>query len=156
MRNRQVPDPVQQRIYQSSWITVTLIVVTSLFLWSSLGLGRVSAWIPQVILTPTLVFLLLQLMKEFFDRKQAISATASPEKTGNASMLSALTWIGAMLLAVWISGLSLGSAFFCLAYLRWHAGERWQVSIAFALGLGFGLQLIFHALMQIKLYQGSC
>jgi len=154
MSDKQSPDPIRHGIDKSSWMTIALILVTFLFLWSSLGLGRVSAWIPQAILSTTLVLLLLQLAKEFVGRKQAISSTAIPEKVGETSMLPALTWIATMILAVWLSGVTIGVALYCLAYFRWHAGECWQVSVAFALGLGLGVQLSFGTIMQITLYQG--
>jgi len=154
MRNNLATGYVQKRIYRNSWTTVALIVVTSVFLWSSLGLSRVSAWIPRLILSGTLVLLLLQLAKEFAGTKQAVLSMPVSEQTGMNSMLPALAWIGTTLLSVWLFGMSMGAALFCLAYLRFHAGERWPISVAFALGLGLGVQLLFGTFMQITLYQG--
>jgi len=154
MKTSPGADCASQNNCRDSWMTVALIVITSLFLWSSLGLGRVSAWIPQVILSSTLVFLFLQLAKEFAGRKKAVLSMAASEESGETSMLPALAWIGAMLLAVWLSGVTIGATLFCLGYLRWHAGERWPICLVFGLSLGLGVQLFFGTFMQITLYQG--
>ena len=154
MRNKNTSGSIQQRIRAGSWITMTLIVVTSVFLCSSLTLGRVSAWIPQVILSATLVLLLLQLAHELFGSKRFVLSGRVGGNSGLNPMLPALIWIVTMLLLVWLLGVTLGAALFCLAYLRWYASERWRVSMAFALGLGLGVQLLFGTLMQISLYPG--
>lgn len=135
-------------------MTIALIVVTSVFLCSSLTLGRVSAWIPQLILSATLVLLLLQLARELFGSKQTVLPGRVVDSSELKPMLPALIWILTMLLMVWLWGIALGAALFCLAYLRWHAGERWWVSLVFALGLGLGVQLLFGTFMQIPLYPG--
>jgi len=154
MRNKNTSGFIQQRIRAGSWMTIMLIVATSVFLWSSLTLGRVSAWIPQVILSATLVLLLLQLAFELFGSKQIVLSGRVGDETGLNPMLPALIWIVTMLLLVGLLGVTLGAALFCLTYLRWHASERWSVSLVFALGLGLGVQLLFGTFMQISLFPG--
>ena len=69
-------------------------------------------------------------------------------------MKRAFSWIGALLLAVWVFGVVIGVVLFCLAYLHWHAAERWPVSIVFALSLGLVIQLLFGTFLKITLYPG--
>ena len=139
--------------FKKSWMTMALIVISCVFLWSSFGLSRVSAWIPQLVMGIGLVFLLLQLASEVLTQKQAGPSAKSPAEAAN-SVPSALMWIGLMLVSVWLLGITIGAAWFCLAYLRWHAHERWPLCIGFALSLGVGVQLFFDLLMQTSLYRG--
>ena len=136
---------------KNSAVTVVLIILTCVFLWSSLGLSRVSAWIPQLVLSTTLLVLLLQLAHE-------VRAPKQPEMTGDgaglAAVLQVMAWIALMLVLVWLTGVSIGAALFCLLYMRFYAGEQWWISAGLAVVLGAGVQLFFGSLMQVPLYQG--
>ena len=154
MNDRPSQDDRQIRFVMYSWVTITLLLATIVFLWLSLELSRVSAWIPQVVLSATLLFLLLQLGREFLEWKSATTSGKFGSSGDVKSMLPALSAIGTMILAVWLSGVAIGATLFCLVYLRWYADERWWVSIGLALGLGLGVQLLFNTLMRIDLYQG--
>ena len=146
-------NPTQHPRLQKSGMTIVLIAICCLFLWSSFGLSRVSAWIPQWVLCISLVFLILQLASEISSQKPPSSPAESPGM-GTYSMFSALMWIGMMLVLVWLLGITIGAALFCFSYLRWHARERWSLCIWFALALGWGVYLFFEALMQMTLYRG--
>lgn len=139
------------RLLLQSSMTISLIVVCCVFLWSSLGLSRVSAWVPRLILSTTLILLLLQLVREFRE-------SGHPEEDGGAHGFAAvgpvLLWIVTMLLFVWLAGVSIGAALFCLAYMRIYAREHWLVAAGFAICLGLVVHLFFGTLMQVSLYQG--
>jgi beta-lactamase regulating signal transducer with metallopeptidase domain len=149
--------------FRRSWMTIMFIVAVSLFLCASFWLSKASAWIPQAILSATLLLLVAQFALELTSGSRATLAADSPDETGNhdqettarnGAMKSAFTWIGALLLAVWMFGAVIGVTLFCLAYLHWHAAERWPVSIVFALGLGLVVQLLFGTFLKITLYPG--
>ena len=134
---------------RGSIFSVCLIMLTCIFLWSSQELSRVSAWVPQLILSTTLILLLLQLARELQEPKQR-----EGEATEIAALLRVWLWIVWMLLVVGLTGVSVGAALFCLVYMRFYAGERWPAAAAFSAGLGLGVQLFFGTLMQVSLYPG--
>jgi hypothetical protein len=71
-----------------------------------------------------------------------------------AAMIPAVAWITVLALLLWLFGISVGAVIFCFGFLRWHAGESWRFSTAFAAGLGFTLQIIFTLVLQLTLYSG--
>ena len=136
---------------KNSAVTVVLIILTCVFLWSSLGLSRLSAWIPQLVLATTLLVLLFQLAHEIRSSKQS---EMTGDGAGLAAVLQVMAWIALMLVLVWLTGVSIGAALFCLLYMRFYAGEQWWISAGLAVVLGAGVQLFFGSLMQVPLYQG--
>jgi hypothetical protein len=150
MMIKGAPDRVQRAIERGRWVTPTLILVVLLFFCSSLELGRVSAWIPQLVLSKTLVVLLLHLVKEYLQD----GSSENTEEAYQPSMFAALSSIATMFLSVWLLGVIFGTMFFCLLYFRWHCGERWTQTIAFTVAMGLGVKLMFGSLMQVTLYPG--
>jgi hypothetical protein len=139
-----------------SWLTLVFTTGAALALWASFSLSRASAWIPQCVLTITLLLLLLQFCSELWAAHAATSKTVehfTPGRFGRVSV--ALAWIGILMLATWMFGVTLGSALFCSAWLRWHAREAWSLSLAIAAGLGLVLWLLFSVLFGVGLYQGA-
>jgi ABC-type transport system involved in cytochrome c biogenesis permease subunit len=129
-------------------MTLFFIALTVLFLWVSFSLSRTSAMIPQVVLTVTLVFLLVQFV---LDRRNP-----RPVRQGvrDGGVLMAIAWISALPAACFLFGVPVSAGLFCLLWMRWQAGERWQISIVFALLLGISVQALFRLLLQADLYQG--
>lgn len=148
---------------ERSLLTIAFVVLTAGCLLASLQLSPSSAWIAQVVLTVTLLLLLLQLAVEQLPLRgsrgsgdaEAQAGTGSRDSaTRNGSLLPALAWIAALPFAVWLLGTALGSSLFCLAWLRWHSGERWAFSCIFSLLLGVGVQLLFGVLLRADLGWG--
>jgi hypothetical protein len=144
-------------------MTIMFIVAASVLFCASFWLSQASAWIPQAILSVTLFLLVVQLALELTSYRQTILAVDSADKAGNqdhetttrsSALKITFTWIGALLIAVWMFGVVIGVILFCLTYLHWHAAERWPVSIAFALSLGLAIQLIFGTFLKVMLYPG--
>ncbi len=131
-----------------STMTLFFIALTVLFLWVSFSLSRTSAMISQAVLTVTLVFLLVQFV---LDRRNP-----RPVHRGvrNGGVLTAIAWISALPAACWLLGIPIGAGLFCLLWMRWRAGERWQFSAVFALLLAISVQALFGLLLQSDLYQG--
>ncbi|MDX1381029.1 MAG: tripartite tricarboxylate transporter TctB family protein [Xanthomonadales bacterium] len=134
-------------------LTLAFIVLAGGMLWSTVGLSRVSGWIPQVVLAATLALLLLQSVLDW-------RAAAIPDPAPGASAdrrrreWAAAGWIGSLLLAAWLLGVVIGGALFCCAWLRWHAGERWRTAAVFGTALGLALWLVFGVLLRSALYPG--
>jgi hypothetical protein len=59
-----------------------------------------------------------------------------------------------LLLLTWLFGVAPASALFCLAWLRWHAGENRTVSLVLSAGLGLLLWILFPVLLGVDLYPG--
>ncbi len=132
----------------SSTLTFFFLTLTGLLLWSSFSLSRTAGLIPQAVLTMTFVLLVVQFLLEW--RKQGRDAKASQ----NSSVIPAIAWMSILPAACWLLGMPIGAALFSLAWLRWHAGERWLFSMAFALMLGLTVQWVFGFLLQARLYPG--
>ena len=141
--------------FAGSGLTLVFIVAAALMLWASQELSRAAAWIPRTVLTGTLILLLVQLANELLghnaphpepDRALARSRTART--------LTAIAWLCALVVLGWSAGLAPGSALFCLAWLRWHGGERWPVCLVMAAALGTGLWLVFELLLGVRLHPG--
>jgi len=143
------------RFQPGSWITVALAVLVGILLFSSFDLSPVSARTPQAILGLTLFALLLELAKESLSGQlHAVPGEAADPAIPGIRLSVALAWLGALLLAVWCAGAALGGAAFCLAWLRWHAKERWLLGIAISLSLSLALWLLFDVFLGVGLYGG--
>jgi Tripartite tricarboxylate transporter TctB family len=128
----------------------------SLMLWTSFGLSRASAWVPQWVLAITLILLLLQLARELLAAPSALAQIRMQAPDGRRKRaVAALIWLSMLLLLTWLLGTAPGGALFCCAWLRWHAGERWPLSLAIAAGLGITLWLLFTFFLGIGLYPGA-
>ena len=126
-----------------------------MLLWTSFGLSRASAWVPRWVLAITLILLLLQLTRELLAAPHALVQTGIQAADGRRKRaVAALIWLGVLLLLTWLLGTAPGGALFCFAWLRWHAGEPWPVSLAIAAGLGMALWLLFSELLGVSLYAG--
>lgn len=124
-------------------------------LWASIGLSGASAWIPRLVLSATLIFLLLQLAGEF-RTAWTVLPQARVEVTENhrGPTVTAIAWLGLLLLLTWLLGIVLASTLFYLAWLRWHAGEDWRLSLISSAGLGLALWVLFSLLLSVDLYSG--
>lgn len=142
-----------------SWLTLAFIALVALMLAAAAGLSRVSGWIPLIVLSATLVLLLWQLAIELM---AARSGQFSEQGSGKAAgtdprdrrAAAAVAWIGVLLLLSWLTGVVAGATVFSLAWLRWHARERWASSMAQAAALGLVLWLVFGQVLGSGLYPG--
>jgi hypothetical protein len=139
-----------------SWLTIAFAAGATLLLWTSFDLSRASAWVPRWVLAITLILLLLQLARELLAARNGPALAGKRSTNGRRNRAwSAVTWIGLLLLLTWLLGPALGGALFCCAWLRWHAGERWPLSLAIAAGLGITPWLLFTVFLGMGLYAGA-
>ncbi len=137
------------RSVSGSGLTLLFIALVVLMLAAALGLSRVSGWIPLIVLSLTLALLLWQLAAELLARREG----AGPDARGRRA-LAVIAWIGLLLLLSWLAGVVAGTTLFSIAWLRWHARERWPASLAQAAGLGLALWLVFGQILGSGLYPG--
>jgi len=138
-----------------SWLTIVFTVWVLLMLWASVGLSSASAWIPRLVLSTALICLLLQLVNEFRAARTLMPQTQVLMTDGRGGRsVAAIAWLALLLLLTWLLGVALASALFCLAWLRWHAGEYWLASLIISASLGLALWLIFSVLLGAGLYSG--
>ena len=143
-----------------SGLTLAFIALVALMLAAAAGLSRVSGWIPLIVLSATLVLLLWQLAVELLAArsgepgKQGSGAAPGADRSGRRAS-AAVAWIGALLLLSWLTGVVAGASVFSLAWLRWHARERWGSSAAQAAALGLALWLVFGQILGTGLYPGA-
>jgi len=143
------------RIPPGSWLTIVFAAGVSLMLWTSFGLSRASAWVPQWVLAITLILLLLQLARELLAAPKSLAQTGMQAADGrHKRAMAALVWLNMLLLLTWLLGTAPGGALFCCAWLRWHAGELWPLTLGIAAGLGMALWLLFSELLGVSLYAG--
>lgn len=147
------------RTVSGSGLTLLFIALVVLMLAAALGLSRVSAWIPLIVLSLTLALLLWQLAAELLARRGGFGSAparregAGPDARGRRA-LAVIAWIGLLLLLSWLAGVVAGTTLFSIAWLRWHARERWPASLAQAAGLGLALWLVFGRILGSGLYPG--
>jgi Tripartite tricarboxylate transporter TctB family len=138
-----------------SWLTLAFAAGVTLLLWTSFDLSRASAWVPRWVLAITLILLLLRLARELLAARSAAALAGKGSADGRRNRAwRAVAWIGLLLLFTWLLGSAPGGAIFCCAWLRWHAGESWPVSLALAAGLGIAVWLLFRVVLGIGLYSG--
>jgi len=143
------------RIPPGSWLTIVFAAWVSLMLWTSFGLSRASAWVPQWVLATTLIVLLLQLVRQLLAARNALAQTGMHAVDGRRKRaVAAMAWLSVLLLLTWLLGTAPGGALFCCAWLRGHAGEPWPLTLGIAAGLGMVLWLLFSELLGISLYAG--
>jgi hypothetical protein len=123
------------------WLTGVLLLVAGSMLWSSFGLSRVSGFIPRAVLSATCFVLAGQLVHDLW-RAHSQTAALEPERQRGRERVAA-AWGLVLLLGVWLFGVVVGSMLFCLAWMRWHAGERWPVAVGLSSGVGALLWLVF-------------
>lgn len=139
----------------NSWLTVLFTAWVLVMLWSAEGMGRVSAWIPRLVLYATLLCLLGQLVKELRASWRLPPDASAPGNEGRVRRtVAAAGWLLLLLLATWLFGVVAASTLFCLAWLRWHAGENWWMSLVIATTLGLVLWAIFSSIPGSNLYSG--
>lgn len=138
-----------------SWLTIVFTTWVLLMLWASMGLSSASAWIPRLVLSTTLICLLLQLVSEFRAARTLLPENQPLVGDGRGGRtVAAIAWLALLLLLTWLLGVALASALFCLAWLRWYAGEHWLTSLILSTGLGLVLWLLFSVLLGASLYSG--
>lgn len=144
------------RFVRRSWDTIVVAIVVATWLAASRDLGRVAAWIPRIVLGITLALVAVQLVLEFREIRPDTDPWTRdrlpPLRRGGP--LVVVLWILALMIATLVFGTAPGSAVFCAAYLRWHAGERWVTSTAVGAALGTIVWLIFDRLLGAALYPG--
>jgi hypothetical protein len=142
-------------------LTGAFASLVAAMLWAAFGLSQTSGWIPRAVLAATLAFLLLQLALDWRSSRSAGNGAGGEPGRGaegpshrSVREWVALAWIGCLLLATWLLGVVFSGTLFCFAWLRWHAGERWAYSAAFAAVLGLALWLVFSLLLRADVYAG--
>jgi hypothetical protein len=140
-----------------SGLTLAFIALVALMLAAAAG-SAASGWITDRP-PATLVLLLWQLAVELLESRRGQlgkqgSGTASGADRSSRRASAAVAWIGALLLLSWLTGVVAGATVFSLAWLRWHARERWGSSAAQAAALGLVLWLVFGQILGTGLYPG--
>ena len=153
----------KMRMTQRFWMTFVLAIITTWFLQESLGLSSVASIVPRAVISLTLLLLIVQLLLDLkiSSSSQSPAAGTTVVHAGAGIPVDRRTpawfvilWITILPAAIWLFGVVAGAAIFCLVFLKWYAFECWKISLAFAITLGFVLQLLFAFLFKITLYGG--
>ena len=143
------------RRLRASGLTLLFSALSMLLLAMSLQLSRAAGAVPRIVLVVTLALLLCELVVEWRGTRSAPpgeSGNERPERRRRATAGAA--WIGGLLLAIWVLGVTVGSFLFCTTWLRWHAREGWSLSLGVAFGFSFVTWLVFSAALGVELYPG--
>lgn len=137
------------------WLTLLFLLLAGTMLWSAGDLSRVSGWIPRIVLAVTCSLLLCQAALDLWRARRAAGRPLTDEEAVRRGCeRHAVAWIGCFLLLTWVLGVLAGSVLFCLAWMRWHAGERWLHAALLAAAVGLVLRLVFGGLLGATLYPG--
>jgi hypothetical protein len=147
-----------RRRAQEVTFTSILLLLVVWFLVETLRLGRIARMVPLAVVLPTLVLVVAQLIRDFVPARMREAAAAPlygiqwlrivvtttlfsrvtrARDAGPplASVAVMLAWLGAMLALIYLVGLIAAIPLFTLAYLRWHARERWRTALTVAAGV---------------------
>jgi hypothetical protein len=114
-------------VWYSSGLTLAFIALVALMLAAAAGLSRVSGWIPLIVLSATLVLLLWQLAVELLAArsgepgKQGSGTASGADRSSRRASRPPRPIGGCWCVADGVAGATV----FSLAWLRWHARERW-------------------------------
>jgi putative tricarboxylic transport membrane protein len=145
---------------QGLWLTLVFTAACCALAWSSLGLSPHSRWLANYLQVLTLLVLAITLGLQIaliLSKNADKQATgASPDQSTPVIFPHAIVfaWVSVLPLMVWLLGVSMGSALFTLAWLRWRAEERWRYSLTYAVGMGAGLEVIFNGIYHAGLDAG--
>ena len=158
---------IKMALQHGAWLAWLFAVGTALLLWQALGLSPVATLIPRFVLSFTLLLLLVEIALELKasgtpGANIAGSKSESQPLPGNPAQSPIaprqpwreICWIAVLPLAMWLLGVIVGGALFCLAFLRWRSRESWLYSLTVAVVLGLVLQVLFSWVFQASLYQG--
>lgn len=144
-----------RRRAQEITFTSILVLLVGWFLVDTLRLGRIARMVPLAVAVPTLALVVAQLIRDLIPTRMR-AAVASPlygmqwvrivvtttlfsrvpraRDAGPplASVAVLLAWLGTMLALIYLVGLVAAILLFTLAYLRWHARERWGTALIVA------------------------
>lgn len=144
-------------------MTWAFAIVTATFLWEALGLSSVASLIPLFVLPVTLLILVIELVRTLaakpptqVDVTVMTGVPANPAvRTGSGTtQWQTLLWIALLPAMLFLFGLTMGAALFCMVFMKWRSKESWAFSLTAALSMGALIHLLFAAVFKSTLYPG--
>lgn len=154
-----------------SWVTVSLLALILCFLLASLGYRPKERMIPLVIGIPTLLIGLVVLAGERYPRimkkfevslEDLVSEKAREPGTTPAPRPRILTrqaaaicaWGTGFFVAVYLVGFYIAIPAFLLPFLRFQGNISWGKTVAFTVGTGLFIYLLFNVCLGEELFAG--
>lgn len=123
------------RFLSKTWLTLTFLLFTAVFLVSSASLSPVASTVPRAISLVTLVLLLIHLARVLRSREDQ-------SYDNGKGKLVVILWVSSLPLAVMALGITAGSTLFSLVFLKGFAKETWTTSLLFSIIVGASLHLL--------------
>lgn len=153
------------------WLTLILVVLSSIFFYESLSLSSVAGRIPLFVISTTLILLVIQLL---IDLKLTTKSAATSHKMDESVMDEkviddagtserwlqrkrfgySVFWIALLCGLVWLLGLVIGPCLFSLVWLRFSKHEPWIVSVTYSVALALIVSTVFTLLLRVVLFRG--
>ncbi len=143
-----------------------IVAVLAGALWVSLGWSQRAGLFPWVVLVPTLLLAVWQLVDDARGKTAPPATVVGDEGEAEALDTAALSatmgrrgaavvaWILGFFAAIVLVGFAIGGGIGSLLYLRLMAGERWRVAIAYGLATALLLEVVFRGLIGIPFPAG--
>ncbi len=157
--------PTWQR--SEALFTLFIIVVVALALYTSRGWSQRAGLFPWIVLTPTLLLALWQLVDDVRGKTSPPTVVIGDE--GEATELDAdltsrdtarrggilVAWIIGFFAIIWALGWGVGGGLASAAYLRLAWRESWRVSIIYGVVTFLFIEILFRELLNIPFDEGA-
>jgi hypothetical protein len=166
------------KLEEKALFTLLLFAFVALLSSLTLGLGRVARLVPIVVVIPTLLLLVIQLMIDLLPqlakkysiierqdvfrveplREKSLSGLSDERQEEDVSRrnreLKALLWLLVMFGLIYLLGFLIALPLYVFLYLKQQSGEGWMISITTAAGIFALLYGVFVFAIGTGLYEG--
>jgi hypothetical protein len=129
-------------------VAAALAALVALAIASAPSLGPVARRMPLVVACPTLILLVVELVRL---RRSGRTSGESAAARGERRLFA---WVGGLLMVVLALGMTIGVPAFLLASVRWLFNERWRTAVTMAVGMAVVLFAGLEQGLGIRLYPG--
>jgi putative tricarboxylic transport membrane protein len=137
--------------------TAVVIVILALALWQSRNFGIRAGLFPWTIGIPTLLFALVQFLKDMRGAKKADDAEAAdvvPPEIARKRTIAIIGWTVGCFLLIWLLGFSWAVPLTIFLYLKLAGRESWTVTLTVTFCAWLFFYALFERMLNVPFPQG--
>lgn len=137
--------------------TAVVIVILALALWQSRNFGIRAGLFPWTIGIPTLLFALVQFLKDMRGAKKADDAEAAdvvPPEIARKRTITIIGWTVGCFLLIWLLGFSWAVPLTIFLYLKLAGRESWTVTLTVTFCAWLFFYALFERMLNVPFPQG--
>lgn len=136
------------RFTEDTVLTIAITAAVAAAAWAAMSLSPVARTAPLVVAVPTLGLLVVELVRS---RGRAATPTTPAVRAAEGAMVG---WVGVLIGACLLFGMTWGLPLFVGGYLRFRARESWMTAAVTAWGLWLVLFGVLWAILHVRVYDG--